>query len=89
MNEAAAELSGHVTSASSVIAEHVSRGSSIGREAVTRADIARAAIDALAKAAEEIGDIVGVINEISQQTNLLALNATIEAAARRRSRAGI
>jgi methyl-accepting chemotaxis protein len=80
MNEAATELSGQVTSAISAIAEHVSRGATIGREAVTRADISRAAIDALAKAAEEIGDIVTVINEIAAQTNLLALNATIEAA---------
>jgi methyl-accepting chemotaxis protein len=80
VNEAATELSGQVTSAITAIAEHVKRGSTIGREAVTRADISRGAIDALAKAMEEIGDIVTVINEIAAQTNLLALNATIEAA---------
>ena len=32
------------------------------------------------KAADQIGDIVTVINDIASQTNLLALNATIEAA---------
>ena len=37
-------------------------------------------VDALAKASEEIGEIVTQINAIAGQTNLLALNATIEAA---------
>ena len=34
----------------------------------------------LAQAAEKIGDVVKLINDIASQTNLLALNATIEAA---------
>jgi methyl-accepting chemotaxis protein len=34
----------------------------------------------LAEAAQKIGDIVRLINDIAGQTNLLALNATIEAA---------
>jgi methyl-accepting chemotaxis protein len=37
-------------------------------------------INGLARAAEGIGGIVELINEIASQTNLLALNATIEAA---------
>jgi methyl-accepting chemotaxis protein len=37
-------------------------------------------IDALAKAAQKIGDVVKLIRDIAGQTNLLALNATIEAA---------
>jgi ABC-type transporter Mla subunit MlaD len=52
----------------------------LGREAVARANASRATIDALTRAANQIGDIVTVITEIASQTNLLALNATIEAA---------
>ncbi|MFP7495073.1 methyl-accepting chemotaxis protein [Terribacillus saccharophilus] len=37
-------------------------------------------IDGLNKRSKEIGEIAGVITDISAQTNLLALNATIEAA---------
>ncbi len=37
-------------------------------------------IHSLEEAANQIGDVVGLIKDISTQTNLLALNATIEAA---------
>jgi methyl-accepting chemotaxis protein len=37
-------------------------------------------VKALAEAAQKIGDVVKLINDIAGQTNLLALNATIEAA---------
>ena len=38
------------------------------------------AMNAIAKSAEEIGRVIGVIDEIAFQTNLLALNAGVEAA---------
>ena len=37
-------------------------------------------IDSLASAAQKIGDVVKLIQDVAGQTNLLALNATIEAA---------
>ena len=80
MNLAAGQLSGQVIQAIAEISEQVRRGSGLGREAVVRASASRATIDALAKAANQIGDIITVINNIASQTNLLALNATIEAA---------
>ena len=80
VNAAAGQLSEQVIKAIADISEQVARGSGIGREAVARANASRATINALAKAADQIGDIVTVISEIAAQTNLLALNATIEAA---------
>ncbi len=80
MNEAAGRLSDDVMRAVAAIAEQTRRGSGLGRGGMGRANVSRATIDALAKAADQIGDIVGVINGIAEQTNLLALNATIEAA---------
>src|SRR5215213_102290 len=80
MNEDATRLSDEVISAIDAIAAKVHEGSDIGRTAVDRAASSRQTIGALAKAAKDIGDIVGVITAIAEQTNLLALNATIEAA---------
>ena len=80
MNEDATRLSDEVIAAIDAIAVKVQEGSDIGRTAVERAANSRQTIGALAKAAKDIGDIVGVITAIAEQTNLLALNATIEAA---------
>lgn len=49
-------------------------------QGVTEAAHTNATVQGLADAAQRIGDVVRLINEIAGQTNLLALNATIEAA---------
>ena len=57
-----------------VVADQDSQKSlTVVREAV-------AAMDAISKTSAEIGQIIGVIDEIAFQTNLLALNAGVEAA---------
>jgi PAS domain S-box-containing protein len=48
--------------------------------AVDEAQATNRDIDALAQAAQKIGDVIKLIHDIAGQTNLLALNATIEAA---------
>jgi len=78
--EAARTMAEQVTRAVAEISEQMRVGNRLGHEAVQRAGASRATIAALAKAADQIGDIVSVINQIAEQTNLLALNATIEAA---------
>jgi methyl-accepting chemotaxis protein len=80
MNNEATRCSEQIVNAIAAIAEQVGRGSLASRDAVARARNAREIIDALATAADDIGEIVGVINTIADQINLLALNATIEAA---------
>ena len=62
------------------IGNQVSESSRIVGHAVTQAEDTNAKVKALAEAAQKIGDVVTLINEIAAQTNLLALNATIEAA---------
>ena len=80
MNNEATRFSEQVIAAIGSIAEQVERGSAASRDAVQRAAGSRDIINALAAAADDIGEIVGVINAVAAQTNLLALNATIEAA---------
>jgi methyl-accepting chemotaxis protein len=53
---------------------------SVVHAAVTEAKATDGQIEALAIAAQKIGDVVKLIRDIAGQTNLLALNATIEAA---------
>ncbi|WP_374653854.1 methyl-accepting chemotaxis protein [Dongia sp.] len=63
------EISGQVTESTRIIGG-----------AVHEAEDTNAKVVALAGAAQKIGDVVTLINDIAAQTNLLALNATIEAA---------
>ncbi|WP_374366936.1 methyl-accepting chemotaxis protein [Dongia sp.] len=62
------------------ISQRVSASADGSRAAVSKAEETNRTFDALAKSAQRIGDVLGLISEIAAQTNLLALNATIEAA---------
>ncbi|MEM9288067.1 MAG: methyl-accepting chemotaxis protein [Pseudomonadota bacterium] len=62
------------------IARQVDDSSSSVQSAVTLAGQTAGTVQNLAKVADNIGEVVTLINEIAAQTNLLALNATIEAA---------
>ena len=87
---ASEEASANVASVASATEELSSSVREIGRQVEQSAQIASKAVDeangttervnGLATAADRIGSIVGLINEIAGKTNLLALNATIEAA---------
>lgn len=73
---AAEELSASINEISS----QTQRTSEAVQRAVDGAECSNERVSALQKKAEDIGNIIGVINDIAAQTNLLALNATIEAA---------
>ncbi len=62
------------------IARHVTETSRIADQAVAGIGRANDLILSLDEAAQKIGAIITLINDIASQTNLLALNATIEAA---------
>jgi methyl-accepting chemotaxis protein len=62
------------------IARIVDDNRKITENAVQEAHKANDEVAALDTAAEKIGEVVSLINDIASQTNLLALNATIEAA---------
>jgi methyl-accepting chemotaxis protein len=64
----------------SEITSQVNESTRIVGEAVAQANDTNAKVQGLAEAAQKIGDVVRLINDIAGQTNLLALNATIEAA---------
>ena len=69
MSQSIADVANRATHAANVAQRAASLGQS-GNELMQR----------LGTAADEVGKVVGVIQDIAEQTNLLALNATIEAA---------
>jgi len=73
---AAEELSASV----SEIARQITDSAGIASAAVGEADSTNSKVQSLSTAAQKIGEVVELINDIASQTNLLALNATIEAA---------
>jgi methyl-accepting chemotaxis protein len=62
------------------ISRQVQQSAQVAGRAVADADRTNVQVKGLADAAQKIGEVVGLINDIASQTNLLALNATIEAA---------
>ncbi|GIL39555.1 methyl-accepting chemotaxis protein [Roseiterribacter gracilis] len=87
---AATETSANVQTVASAAQELRSSISEIERQLATASAVAGQAVDearstdvtikGLADAAEQIGRMVQLVNDIASKTNLLALNATIEAA---------
>jgi methyl-accepting chemotaxis protein len=87
---AAQQSAANVQTVSSATEELSSSSQEIGSQVSESAKIARSAVDeiasanqqvlGLAEAAEKIGGVIDLIQDIAAQTNLLALNATIEAA---------
>jgi methyl-accepting chemotaxis protein len=73
---AAEELAGSVRE----ISRQVASAAAVSSQAVTEAGSTSQTIEGLSKAAQHIGEVVALIQNIASQTNLLALNATIEAA---------
>lgn len=62
------------------IGARVTESTSIVGQAVAEAGTTADSVSGLETAAQKIGEVIGLINDIAGQTNLLALNATIEAA---------
>jgi methyl-accepting chemotaxis protein len=62
------------------ISRQVNQSAAVSSAAVEAAHHTDAIVRGLSDAAQKIGDVVNLINDIAAQTNLLALNATIEAA---------
>jgi methyl-accepting chemotaxis protein len=73
---AAEELSASIND----ISRQAAHAAGIASRAVNQARSTDGTVQGLAKTANRIGEVVGLINDIASQTNLLALNATIEAA---------
>lgn len=71
---------GSISNAITEIADRSNQSTSIAQTAATYVEVSNERIDQLRSAAEEIGNVIEVIEDIASQTNLLALNATIEAA---------
>ncbi|MER2604887.1 MAG: HAMP domain-containing methyl-accepting chemotaxis protein, partial [Siculibacillus sp.] len=75
-----ADAAGQLTSSARGIGGEVERSAVIARAAVERAEETGRIVAGLSHAAEKIGAVIGLIDQVAGQTNLLALNATIEAA---------
>jgi len=73
---ASEELASSITE----VSRQVQQSSEIAGKATERARHTNETVQGLQQAANNIGEVVNLIQDIAEQTNLLALNATIEAA---------
>ena len=78
--ETAASAANELSASIDEISRQLGQTSMLVRVAAGEAGVTNDQIGALANAAQKIGDVVKLIQDIAGQTNLLALNATIEAA---------
>lgn len=84
--EAAANVQAMATAAEELsrsileISQQISQATGTASQAVQQANESMEIVNGLSEAAQEIGSVVNLIQDIAEQTNLLALNATIEAA---------
>ncbi|WP_207461752.1 methyl-accepting chemotaxis protein [Azospirillum sp. SYSU D00513] len=78
--ETVAAAAGELSNSIVEIGRQVAQSTRIAGEAVETAGRTDTTVRGLVDAAQRIGEVVQLINEIATQTNLLALNATIEAA---------
>ncbi|MTJ82916.1 MAG: HAMP domain-containing protein [Telmatospirillum sp.] len=69
-----------LSSSISEISRQVVEAAKVSAQASEETAMTNARVEGLARAADKIGEVVKLINDIASQTNLLALNATIEAA---------
>ena len=78
--ETVASAAEELSSSIEEIRRQVSSSSQIASEAAGEVEQTVEMVNGLTEAAERIGTVVTLIQDIAEQTNLLALNATIEAA---------
>jgi methyl-accepting chemotaxis protein len=78
--ETAASAANELSTSIDEISRQLGQTNNLVGIAASEAGITNSQIGSLAQAAQKIGDVVKLIQNVAGQTNLLALNATIEAA---------
>jgi methyl-accepting chemotaxis protein len=78
--ENAAVATRQMTGAATEIGQQIQQTTKVVHSAVSKVRATNDEFAGLSNAAQKIGDVINLIQQISGQTNLLALNATIEAA---------
>lgn len=76
----AADAAEELSTNAQLISNQVMEAQSVAEQAQTQAISTTESVSQLREAAQRIGEVIQLINDIANQTNLLALNATIEAA---------